>query len=608
MSERLSVGLEPLFVSDIEEVMKDMKKQGFDFVVVDLSHPRNRRSQGLQVEHMEPFTRSDKLLSSNEWGSQVIGKLSDWISPDSPFPHVRRNSEMVIKQEMAWASHLGLPAVMAPEPQEPFGNWSRLINQTVQSMHFGSVWARFALTPRISPTCSYDSWETWNSLRLFCEGNSHLYPVLELSAELPDEGVLERWRVDHLKAFVVPTSIFLTNRKGFPTLSKRHQTFIQQLFDMRLQVILSGPSAFETGYHYYLQYLQHLFSTKPVLPEVEQMEIPYRDYLQSPLQPLMDNLESQTYETFEKDPVKYWQYEQAIHLALSERDHSPSSQGTCLMVVGAGRGPIVMAALRAASRLNIPPAQLRVYAVEKNPNAIVTLLNLKKSEGWGSQVTIVSSDMRTWEAPEKADLLVSELLGSFGDNELSPECLDGAQRFLKEGGISIPQSYMSYLAPMSSQRLWTDVKAYNDLKHLETAYVVKVHNAHILTEPQEVFEFVHPNIPKKGRSIDNNRYKEMTFLPQINSTVHGFIGYFDATLYKDVHMSILPSTFSEGQFSWFPIYFPLRQPVGVKAGEKLVVHMWRMCSATKVWYEWSISEPYPTPIHNPTGRSYWIGL
>ena len=26
---------------------------------------------------------------------------------------------------------------------------------------------------------------------------------------------------------------------------------------------------------------------------------------------------------------------------------------------------------------------------------------------------------------------MSELLGSFGDNELSPECLDGAQRFLK---------------------------------------------------------------------------------------------------------------------------------------------------------------------------------
>ena len=39
----------------------------------------------------------------------------------------------------------------------------------------------------------------------------------------------------------------------------------------------------------------------------------------------------------------------------------------------------------------------------------------------------------------QADILVSELLGSFGDNELSPECLDGAQKFLKgTGSLFIP--------------------------------------------------------------------------------------------------------------------------------------------------------------------------
>jgi type II protein arginine methyltransferase len=48
----------------------------------------------------------------------------------------------------------------------------------------------------------------------------------------------------------------------------------------------------------------------------EAAEAPYLDYLQSPLQPLMDNLESQTYEAFEKDPVKYKQYELAITAAL----------------------------------------------------------------------------------------------------------------------------------------------------------------------------------------------------------------------------------------------------------------------------------------------------
>ena len=73
-------------------------------------------------------------------------------------------------------------------------------------------------------------------------------------------------------------------------------------------------------------------------------------------------------------------------------------------------------------------------------------------------MTIVAADMRTWEAPAKADILVSELLGSFGDNELSPECLDGAQRFLREDGISIPSSYTSYLQPITTCKLWNDVK------------------------------------------------------------------------------------------------------------------------------------------------------
>lgn len=50
---------------------------------------------------------------------------------------------------------------------------------------------------------------------------------------------------------------------------------------------------------------------------------------------------------------------------------------------------------------------------------------------WEGKVTVVSCDMREWNSPENADIVVSELLGSFGDNELSPECLDGILRFLK---------------------------------------------------------------------------------------------------------------------------------------------------------------------------------
>jgi protein arginine N-methyltransferase 5 len=87
-----------------------------------------------------------------------------------------------------------------------------------------------------------------------------------------------------------------------------------------------------------------------------------------------------------------------------------------------------------------------VFAVEKNTNAIVTLLT-QKEEDWKDQVEVISSDMRLWKPrPEdRADIIVSELLGSFGDNELSPECLYSAQHLFKPDAVSIPCSYTSWV-------------------------------------------------------------------------------------------------------------------------------------------------------------------
>jgi len=224
---------------------------------------------------------------------------------------------------------------------------------------------------------------------------------------------------------------------------------------------------------------------------------------------------------------------------------------------------------------------------------------------WGDQVTIVDSDMRVWNAPELADVLVSELLGSFGDNELSPECLDGAQRFLKDDGISIPKSYTSYLAPISSSKLWNEVRGFKEMKSYETPYVVKMHNFYQLGESQPVFTFVHPN---KEKFIDNSRYISLRFRTTQSATIHGLAGYFNSHLYGSVYMSINPANHSPGMFSWFPLYFPLRDPLYVSGDSVVEVHMWRNNNRVKVWYEWSITSPMVTPIHNVGGRSYWIGL
>lgn len=168
------------------------------------------------------------------------------------------------------------------------------------------------------------------------------------------------------------------------------------------------------------------------------------------------------------------------------------------MVVGAGRGPLVAATLRAAHKTQ---CKVKVYAVEKNPNAIVTLRNRRVTEWANDDVTIIASDMRQWKPPQLADILVSELLGSFGDNELSPECLDGAQHLLKpDTGISIPSSYTSCIAPIQSHRLYSELfnmREHQGYKHpeyvFELPYVVRFHNANVFTEPKEMFKFEHPN-------------------------------------------------------------------------------------------------------------------
>mmetsp|Transcript_39198 Transcript_39198/g.155489 ORF Transcript_39198/g.155489 Transcript_39198/m.155489 type:complete len:132 (-) Transcript_39198:1524-1919(-) len=107
---------------------------------------------------------------------------------------------------------------------------------------------------------------------------------------------------------------------------------------------------------------------------------------------------------------------------------------------------------------------------------------------------------------------------------------------------------------------------------------------------------------------DNARYAKLTFSPSESSMLTGLAGYFEAVLYDDVMISIRPESFSEGMFSWFPLYFPLRTPLLVRSGSEIEVHIWRKCSPTQVWYEWCITEPSITAIHNPNGRSYSMSL
>jgi len=197
-------------------------------------------------------------------------------------------------------------------------------------------------------------------------------------------------------------------------------------------------------------------------------------------------------------------------------------------------------------------------------------------------------------------------LGSFGDNELSPECLDGAVRFLKPDGISIPSSYTAHIAPLSSTKLFNEVRGHEDLKKSETPYVVMFNAVNILsgeggggnTGPrvQECWEFVHPvkNVVLNERGLPvtnshNSRFANLNFHIPHAGVLHGLAGYFEAVLYGNVGLSIHPQRkdhISKDMISWFPIYFPFRDPLYLPGNSELHVSMWRLTDQQRVWYEW----------------------
>lgn len=458
-----------------------------------------------------------------------------------------------------------------------------------------------------------------------------------------------RWYSEPVQYLTLGPNSFQSNKSGHPSLTRYHQDMI--LTSMRLKTppyfILcdvgpevknntaapevtsaddfpslteaahqpksQGPKYSETNPH--VSYLRYLERQQEPLSSLEHSTLTnFQDWLQSPLQPLSDNLESLTYEVFEGDPVKYNQYELAIAQALAEwsQQHKATSSTTGAVVIavaGSGRGPLVTRALQASETTGVP---VQIFAVEKNPNAYVYLLRQNQNQ-WDGRVTVVKTDMRAWKGPViggsadepvygKVDILVSELLGSFGDNELSPECLDGIQHVLaKPHGISIPESYTAHMSPISTPRIHADLsqRLPLDANAFDTPWVVRLFQVDFVAQRvpgharfQQAWEFVHP-LPQStmdiiearrsggvvgggggsmaggvGANDHNSRHCHLKFVCKDRGVIHGLAGYFESVLYAStnrekemVELSTLPEMIdqkSRDMISWFPIFFPLK--------------------------------------------------
>lgn len=645
----ISCGLEYIITPDLQACLAEALKCNYSFIISPIFHPRFRRQHNVNADAANGFTRSDMILSPQDWNSRIVGKLSPYLDVDSTCVIVRQRFEDLMQEELYYSRGLGLAAILVNLHGKRNNNLARIIQTFHETSHHPTlIWAQVPMVCSRTLKQGRDDEEAWNEpwrwWSIFHERlgwDKRVGVVLQVSADLPSQDVIKRWCGEPVKAIIIPTSVFHNNKKGYPVLSRPHQQLVINMVEHEAQVIVSG--ARRANIEFYVQYLYRIWKRRPD-PNNDPMLCYARgweDYLQTPLQPLADNLDTHTYNVFEKDPIKYDQYQRAIAQALiylqkkraAEKITESSNKGTgqgdnnkvdnkepvTVMVLGAGRGPLVRATFNAA---DITSCNVKVIAVEKNPCAVVVLAAQVREIFRDRNIVVIPGDMRQINLSPKADIIVSELLGSWGDNELSPECLDGAAGLLKKGGISIPYEYNSYVAPISSARLWGAAKATavgtcsQRERNLETLWVVYMQNKHDIAEAKLVFTFNHPSqgitdnegekqTDCKGLPLtDNRRSTTVSWEVNQDNVLHGFGGYFDCKLFGQEMISIVPSTHSPGMISWFPVFIPIKTPLRVEKGDVITATFWRCVDSRRVWYEWLVEVGNrATPLHNPNGRS-----
>ncbi|WPK23740.1 hypothetical protein PUMCH_000985 [Australozyma saopauloensis] len=256
------------------------------------------------------------------------------------------------------------------------------------------------------------------------------------------------------------------------------------------------------------------------------------DYIIDPLQPLSVDMNLDVYDTFAEDIVKYEQYDCAIEMAIGDlrRKHTAMK----ILIVGAGRGPFLRSVINHARKTD------HITVIEKNLKCIESLQVIIADR---TNIELCCMDVREYHDLKSFNLVISELLGSFGCNEASPEIL---QVFAKSEAIMIPQSYASYVQP-----IYTGLKK---ISKLNRPYLTQLSSYIPIDCPKLAFEFQHPSNNRLSQQVN------LSFKGPHREIANAFYGYFEATLYGPYKIGNTPRlSCHEKCRSWFPMIFPIEK-------------------------------------------------
>lgn len=526
---------------------------------------------------------------------RTMGVCAPWTNISSVDPWFARLSYYVIRNELQYAHYCGLTYVLLDMSGR----------STVDNEYYISALVHEFKKINIVILFDFDSWHLWDRIRVLCGYSENLTVGLNLSDADYNEHMdaVKTWKCEPVKA------IFLSHSKIHPleSAAERLEPIMSELTVLDPFLIIDEDEG-----HHHDTFCQNFVNLINFLLKLSTRE--FADSIRFPLQPLSQPLTSDVYEVFQSDASKYTIYFEAILSALDDLKRLGLTRPITVTLAGAGKGGLIEPTLNAIKQAGIDVECL--YAVEKFIGPVISLQARQRVEKDWAIVQIVHADVRRWVPPEPTSVIISELLGSFGDNELSPECLQPMEsnpKVLAPHGIMIPQSYTSFAAPVFCPLIWQKARESNDgsqnpdCENLDIPRVVKLNQARILAEAAAVWTFKHP--------LPNNpmqRQAKVVFDVDVQSRVYGFAGFFEAVLYNDVKISTLPP--SSQCVSWYPFMFLLSKPLDVYPDTKVGFTLMREGNDKQAWYEWFADTETISPsrvitcIHNKNGVSCHMHL
>ncbi|CAF1920705.1 unnamed protein product [Brassica oleracea var. botrytis] len=276
------------------------------------------------------------------------------------------------------------------------------------------------------------------------------------------------------------------------------------------------------------------------------------------------------------------------HAAVMENRSDFS--GRVVVDVGAGSGILSMFAALAGAK--------HVYAVEASEMADYARKLIAGNPLLAERITVIKGKIEDIELPEKADVLISEPMGTLLVNERMLETYVIARdRFLSPNGKMFPTVGRIHMAPFSDEFLFVEMANKALFWQQQNYYGVDLTplyaSAHQGYFSQPVVDAFDPRLlvaPPMFHVIDFTQMKEeqfyeidvpLKFTASVCGRVHGLACWFDVLFDGSTVQRWFTTAPGAPTTHWYQIRCVLSQPIHVMAGQELTGRLHLVAHSTQ---------------------------